>query len=73
MRVIAASALLLFALSMHGAVPAAVESDFVVKDFKFESGESLAEVRLHYATIGTLHECGARSPRHRRIAAAVSE
>src|SRR5258706_11579010 len=29
------------------------EGDFVVKDFKFHDGETLAELRLHYATLGS--------------------
>ena len=29
------------------------EADFIVKDFRFRSGETLPEVRIHYATIGT--------------------
>lgn len=29
-----------------------VEGDLVVKDFKFRSGESLPELRLHYTTLG---------------------
>ena len=33
--------------------PAPVEGDYVVKDFKFKSGESLPELKLHYRTIGT--------------------
>lgn len=33
--------------------PSPVEGDFVVKDFRFESGEVLPEVRLHYRTLGT--------------------
>jgi homoserine O-acetyltransferase len=33
--------------------PPAVEGDFVAKDFRFQSGESLAEVRIHYRTVGT--------------------
>jgi homoserine O-acetyltransferase len=32
--------------------PRPVEGDFILKDFKFASGESLAEVRIHYRTIG---------------------
>jgi homoserine O-acetyltransferase len=32
--------------------PAVQEGDFVVHDFKFRSGESLPEVRLHYRTLG---------------------
>jgi len=33
--------------------PAPVEGDFIVKDFKFKSGETLPELKLHYRTIGT--------------------
>lgn len=33
-------------------VPAAVEHDFVVRDYRFQSGESLPELTLHYRTIG---------------------
>ena len=32
---------------------ATTEGDFVVKDFKFRDGETLAELRLHYATLGS--------------------
>src|SRR5258708_39540896 len=32
---------------------AATEGEFVVKDFKFHEGETLAELRLHYATLGS--------------------
>src|SRR5262249_7610662 len=34
--------------------PDAVEGDFIIRDFKFESGETLDELRLHYRTIGTI-------------------
>ena len=33
-------------------VPAVTESDFVAKNFKFRSGETLPEMRLHYRTLG---------------------
>ncbi|PYS82650.1 MAG: hypothetical protein DMF67_12030 [Acidobacteria bacterium] len=33
--------------------PSPVEGDFVIRDFHFRSGESLPELKLHYATIGT--------------------
>ena len=33
--------------------PAPVEGDLVVKDFQFTTGESLPELRMHYATVGT--------------------
>jgi homoserine O-acetyltransferase len=32
--------------------PAPQESDYTVRDFHFQSGETLAEVRLHYTTLG---------------------
>src|SRR5262245_22726692 len=33
--------------------PSPVEGDYIIKDFMFRSGETLAELRLHYRTIGT--------------------
>jgi homoserine O-acetyltransferase len=36
----------------QAALPVATEGDFVVKNFKFHSGESLPELRLHYTTLG---------------------
>jgi homoserine O-acetyltransferase len=33
-------------------IPATTEGDFVAHDFKFHSGESLPELRLHYRTLG---------------------
>jgi len=33
--------------------PAPVEGDFTIRDFKFASGETLPELRLHYRTLGT--------------------
>ncbi|HEX8904081.1 MAG TPA: alpha/beta fold hydrolase [Longimicrobiaceae bacterium] len=33
--------------------PAPVEGDFVMRDFAFESGERLPELRIHYRTLGT--------------------
>jgi homoserine O-acetyltransferase len=32
--------------------PAAVESNFTIRDFKFHNGESIPELKLHYYTIG---------------------
>ncbi len=34
--------------------PAAAEGDYTVRNFKFASGESLPELRIHYRTIGKL-------------------
>lgn len=49
----------LLALSLAGSAHAAInlptkEGDYVAKDFKFRSGETLPELRLHYTTIGEL-------------------
>jgi len=45
------------ALAQEGAAsaptwPAPHEGDFVVRDFHFQSGEALPEVRMHYTTLG---------------------
>src|SRR5262245_23522430 len=34
--------------------PQPVEGDFTILDFKFDSGETLPELKLHYRTIGEL-------------------
>ena len=34
--------------------PAPVESDFTIRNFKFRSGETIDELRLHYTTLGSL-------------------
>jgi homoserine O-acetyltransferase len=34
--------------------PPPTESDFIIHDFQFKSGEKLSELKLHYATLGTL-------------------
>jgi homoserine O-acetyltransferase len=56
MRTFAGIALLLLTLTVQAQAPKAAEADFVVKDFHFRSGEVLPEVRIHYATIGTLRK-----------------
>jgi homoserine O-acetyltransferase len=33
--------------------PAPKEADFIIRDFPFASGETLPELRIHYATLGT--------------------
>src|SRR3989440_8653077 len=33
--------------------PAPVEGDYVIRDFRFRSGETLPELKLHYTTVGT--------------------
>jgi homoserine O-acetyltransferase/O-succinyltransferase len=34
-------------------LPSVVQGDFTIRDFKFDSGETLPELRLHYRTLGT--------------------
>src|SRR5256885_15568917 len=47
------AALALIALSVWAAdYPAPKEADWVVRDFRFHSGVTLSEVRLHYTTVG---------------------
>ena len=36
----------------QNANPATTEDDFVLKNFKFQSGETLPQLRLHYTTLG---------------------
>jgi homoserine O-acetyltransferase/O-succinyltransferase len=38
--------------------PTPVEGDYVIKDFRFRSGETLPELRIHYRTIGILQRDG---------------
>lgn len=44
--------LLMVTAALAADYPAPVEGDFVLKDFKFRSGETLPELRLHYRTLG---------------------
>jgi homoserine O-acetyltransferase/O-succinyltransferase len=53
-RRIATLVLLAIAPWAHSAdYPAPIEGDFIVRDFKFQSGDVLPEMRLHYRTLGT--------------------
>jgi homoserine O-acetyltransferase len=52
---LAAAFVLLLAGAVNAAQPGPKEGDFVVHDFKFESGETLKDLRLHYTTYGTPH------------------
>jgi homoserine O-acetyltransferase len=56
--------LLAFLLLLLAAAPAAAQTDWAARltegdvtlaDFRFRSGETLAELRIHYATLGTPH------------------
>src|SRR5260221_8047712 len=49
-----AALLLLSATSLFAAdYPSPSPHDFVVKDYRFASGETLPEVKIHYVTLGT--------------------
>jgi homoserine O-acetyltransferase len=39
-------------MAQQTSIPTTTEGDFVVHDFKFRSGETLPELRLHYTTLG---------------------
>ena len=55
-HVLPAALIVLLAAAPYAAAqsyPTPVEADFVAKDFKFQSGETLPEVKLHYRTVGT--------------------
>jgi homoserine O-acetyltransferase len=53
LRIFALSLPLLAASLVSAAdYPAPTESDFTIRDFKFASGETLPELRLHYRTLG---------------------
>ncbi len=47
------SAALLAARAVGANYPSPAEGDFLIRDFRFVSGESLPEVRVHYRTLGT--------------------
>ena len=42
-----------FASAQPAPFPAPVEGDFVAREFAFDSGERMAEVKIHYRTVGT--------------------
>src|SRR6266513_3697654 len=44
--------------------PPPVESDYTVRDFKFASGESLPELRIHYRTLGKIDKDDQGKTRH---------
>ncbi|MGH8266953.1 MAG: alpha/beta fold hydrolase, partial [Steroidobacteraceae bacterium] len=47
------AALLLAAQALAADYPPPVEGDYLVRNFRFASGESLPELRIHYRTLGT--------------------
>ncbi len=47
---------LAFASVRAAEYPAPVEGDYSIRDFKFASGESLPELKIHYRTVGKLEK-----------------
>jgi homoserine O-acetyltransferase/O-succinyltransferase len=52
MKTIVAIGLMMIASCVGAAEPAVTEGDFVTRNFRFASGETLPELRLHYRTLG---------------------
>jgi homoserine O-acetyltransferase len=56
-RYLFAMFLLLFVFVAHSAsaqnLPPVAQGDFTIRDFKFDRGDTLPELRLHYRTLGT--------------------
>src|SRR5215472_2455739 len=53
LTVATSAALFLFAFSAAAAdYPTPKEGDWVARDFRFHTGEVMAELRLHYTTVG---------------------
>ncbi|MGE5276112.1 MAG: alpha/beta fold hydrolase [Acidobacteriota bacterium] len=51
-RLALATVFLAIAAAAAAQVPAAVEGDFVLRDFRFGTGETLPQLRIHYRTLG---------------------
>ena len=47
------TSVLTFALLQPAQAPRPTEGDFVIRNFRFTSGETLPELRMHYRTLGT--------------------
>ena len=64
----ASLASLALALPAGGAEPPApTEGDFVLRDFRFASGEAVPELRLHYRTLGAPRKDAKGVVRYKRI------
>lgn len=51
-RALAVLALVVAGPALSADYPAPKEGDWVVRDFRFHTGEALPELRLHYTTLG---------------------
>jgi homoserine O-acetyltransferase len=52
LRLLVGMVLFLFALPAFADYPAPKDGEWVARDFKFHTGETLAELKLHYTTVG---------------------
>src|SRR5262249_5383362 len=70
-RYLVAPFILILVLAAHQAtaqnLPSAVQGDFTIRDFKFDSGETLPELKLHYRTLGTPKRDSAGFVRNARL------
>lgn len=55
MRILIPLLAALFFATSTAAAPEATPHDFTVKDFRFATGETLPELKIHYYTVGTPH------------------
>ncbi|HEY6225560.1 MAG TPA: alpha/beta fold hydrolase [Verrucomicrobiae bacterium] len=57
LRLACLAILFVFCISPRAAAPypPPTEADYVIKDFRFRSGETLPELRIHYRTLGAPH------------------
>ncbi len=54
--VLAFSALAAASIAHAANWPQPIEGDYTIKDFKFASGETLPELKIHYRTLGSIHK-----------------
>ena len=52
LRFLACGLSFVLALELHAAGLAVAQADYVIRDFRFSTGETLPELRLHYTTVG---------------------
>jgi len=52
LRFLACGLSFVLALELHAAGLAVAQADYVIRDFRFSTGETLPELRLHYSTLG---------------------
>lgn len=50
--------ILVGSLALAAEYPAPTEGDFTIRDFKFTSGQTLPELRIHYRTLGKIEKDG---------------